>query len=166
MEVKTNKEYQAMQKEITTAEEAVRAHEDRILDRMEEADTLARGPERGRERAQTQQAEIARERQALDEEAVALAMQADQATGRSTSGSRESCRRQALRCSSTSRASAKGSPSPKRATDSALVCHVRLRPQVYNEVRRNESLIQCDSCSRILYFVPEPLAKAPPRPRS
>jgi predicted nucleic acid-binding Zn-ribbon protein len=36
------------------------------------------------------------------------------------------------------------------------VCHVRLRPQVFNEVRRNDSLIQCESCNRILYFVPAP----------
>jgi predicted nucleic acid-binding Zn-ribbon protein len=35
-----------------------------------------------------------------------------------------------------------------------MVCHVRLRPQVFNEVRRNEALIQCDSCLRILYFAP------------
>ena len=34
------------------------------------------------------------------------------------------------------------------------VCHVRLRPQVFNEVRRNESLIQCESCLRILYYSP------------
>ena len=34
------------------------------------------------------------------------------------------------------------------------VCHVRLRPQVFNEVRRNASIIQCDSCTRILYFTP------------
>ena len=34
------------------------------------------------------------------------------------------------------------------------VCHVRLRPQIFNEVRRNDSIIQCDSCTRILYFVP------------
>jgi uncharacterized protein len=33
------------------------------------------------------------------------------------------------------------------------VCHVRLRPQVFNDVRRNDSLIQCESCTRILYFV-------------
>ncbi len=32
------------------------------------------------------------------------------------------------------------------------ICHVRLRPQVFNEVRKNESIIQCDSCRRILYF--------------
>jgi predicted nucleic acid-binding Zn-ribbon protein len=34
------------------------------------------------------------------------------------------------------------------------VCHVRLRPQVFNEVRRNDGLHQCDSCTRILYYVP------------
>ena len=32
------------------------------------------------------------------------------------------------------------------------ICHVRLRPQVFNTVRRNESLLQCESCNRILYF--------------
>ena len=47
-------------------------------------------------------------------------------------------------------------------------CHVRLRPQVYNELRRNESVMQCESCSRILYFV-APVAAAPassPEPQS
>src|SRR6186997_3300719 len=34
MEVKTNKEYQAMQKEMAVAEHEVRSHEDRLLDHM------------------------------------------------------------------------------------------------------------------------------------
>jgi predicted nucleic acid-binding Zn-ribbon protein len=34
------------------------------------------------------------------------------------------------------------------------ICHVRLRPQVFNTVRRNEQIVQCDHCQRILYFVP------------
>ena len=40
------------------------------------------------------------------------------------------------------------------------ICHVRLRPQVFNTVRRNEQIIQCDSCNRILYFVPAAEASA------
>src|SRR5262249_25958913 len=36
------------------------------------------------------------------------------------------------------------------------ICHVRLRPQVFNTVRRNDSITQCDSCHRVLYFVPPP----------
>ena len=41
------------------------------------------------------------------------------------------------------------------------VCHVRLRPQVFNEVRRNAAIIQCDSCTRILFYVPPAPAPAP-----
>jgi predicted nucleic acid-binding Zn-ribbon protein len=32
-------------------------------------------------------------------------------------------------------------------------CNVLLRPQVYNEVRTNESIVTCETCSRILYYV-------------
>ena len=31
-------------------------------------------------------------------------------------------------------------------------CQVRLRPQLQNEVRRNDALRRCESCQRILYF--------------
>lgn len=34
-------------------------------------------------------------------------------------------------------------------------CHVRLRPAVTLQVRRNDTIVQCDSCQRILYFVPD-----------
>jgi len=34
-------------------------------------------------------------------------------------------------------------------------CHVRLRPAVAQQIRRNDSIVPCDSCSRILYFVPK-----------
>jgi predicted nucleic acid-binding Zn-ribbon protein len=32
-------------------------------------------------------------------------------------------------------------------------CHFALRPQLYNEVRAQESLLTCENCSRILYYV-------------
>ena len=41
MEVKTNKEYQAMQKEMSIAEQEISDFETRMLERMEEADVLA-----------------------------------------------------------------------------------------------------------------------------
>ena len=44
------------------------------------------------------------------------------------------------------------------------ICHVRLRPQVFNTVRRNEQIIQCDHCNRILYFTPVAPATADTRP--
>jgi len=36
------------------------------------------------------------------------------------------------------------------------LCHVRLRPRVFQQVRQNDMIIQCDSCQRLLYWVPPP----------
>jgi predicted nucleic acid-binding Zn-ribbon protein len=41
------------------------------------------------------------------------------------------------------------------------VCHVRLRPQVFQLVRQNDSIIQCDTCNRILYYIPPPAPVEP-----
>jgi uncharacterized protein len=35
-------------------------------------------------------------------------------------------------------------------------CHMRVAPQLYNDLQRNESVILCPSCHRILYWRPEP----------
>jgi uncharacterized protein len=32
------------------------------------------------------------------------------------------------------------------------ICHVRLRPQVYNTIITNDAIVQCDSCNRVLWF--------------
>ena len=42
------------------------------------------------------------------------------------------------------------------------VCHVRLRPPVFQQVRHNDSVVQCESCQRILYWVPPPAPTPPP----
>jgi len=164
MEVKTNKEYQAMQKEIATAEEAVRSHEDRILERMEEADGFTRDVKTAESEIKRQEADIAKERQALDEEAATLAQQADQLAAARTAVARE-LSPAALRLFEHVARQRKGLAVAEARNGHCMVCHVRLRPQVFNEIRRNETLIQCDSCLRILYFLPGPSENAvPPAP--
>ena len=37
------------------------------------------------------------------------------------------------------------------AGERCTACHVRLRPQVVQIIRRNDEIVQCDSCQRILY---------------
>jgi predicted nucleic acid-binding Zn-ribbon protein len=39
-------------------------------------------------------------------------------------------------------------------------CNVRLRPQLFNEARGNQSILSCENCGRILYYV-EPPSAAP-----
>jgi hypothetical protein len=167
MEVKTNKEYHAMQTEITAAETVVRREEDRLLEQMEEAETLAAQLKAAEAALKTGQTDLARSRQQ---------MEADRTTTE-----------QDLEKTNAERAQVAGSVSPdalalfervskhrkglamSEARDGLCTqCHVRLRPQVYNELRRNESVMQCESCSRILYFV-APIAASPalsPEPES
>jgi hypothetical protein len=39
-------------------------------------------------------------------------------------------------------------------------CFMALRPQMFAEIRRGEEIILCESCNRILYFVPADTAQA------
>jgi predicted nucleic acid-binding Zn-ribbon protein len=153
MEVKTNKEYQAMQHEIATAQEAVRGHEDRILERMEEAESLTAELQAAEAELKRQEAAVAAERKVLDAEAAELERQSGDAQGRRAALAAE-ISPQALHLFEHVSRQRKGLAVAEARDGICTVCHVRLRPQVFNEVRRNEALIQCESCLRILYFLP------------
>ena len=160
MEVKTNKEYQAMQKEMSVAEQEISEHETRLLERMVDADGLAAELKADEAAFRTDQAEVAREVAALDAEGVQAERELLQTTEeRSAVAARVS--REALAVFDRVAHGRKGLALAEARGGLCTVCHVRLRPQVFNEVRRNDSLIQCDSCGRILYFVPTPSGAAP-----
>jgi predicted nucleic acid-binding Zn-ribbon protein len=159
MEVKTNKEYQAMQHEIQSAEQHVREHEDRLLERMEEQETLAAELKQAEAALKAEQAEVSREKQAILAERGELDKMLEQKTGE-RSGVASKVSRQALDLFDHVALHRKGVALSEAKEGLCTQCHVRLRPQVFNEVRRNEALHQCDSCSRILYYVPTPAEAA------
>ena len=153
LELKTNKEYQTMLHEIATAEAAIRSHEDVVLDRMEDAEGLTRELKAAEAELKSQQAAIAVERGALDEEAKALQRRAEETTT-ARGGVASQLSSDTLRLFEHVARGRKGLAVAEARDGTCSVCHVRMRPQVYNEVRRGETLIQCESCQRILYFVP------------
>ena len=67
MAVKTNKEYQAMQHEIATAEGLVRSQEDKLLDLMEVSERESADLKAAEAALKASQAESTREQKALDE---------------------------------------------------------------------------------------------------
>jgi len=157
MAVKTNVEYQAMQKEIEFAQHEVKILEDRILEFMLEADDLTAA-------VKSAEAELAKDTRIVEDDRKTLAADITNI-------------RKALEGLRAERASLVAAISPQVLSTFELVsrrrhgiaiaearagictiCHVRLRPQVFNEVRRNDQIIQCDSCNRILYFVPDSAA--------
>lgn len=153
MEVKTNKEYQAMQKEMAAAETEIRGHEDRMLDQMEEAETLTAELKAAEAALKSEQADVKREQQALAAERITLDAELQQAsTGRQAIVAQLS--RDTMALFERIAHGRRGLAVAEARDGLCTACHVRLRPQSFNEIRRNDGLHQCDSCTRILYFVP------------
>jgi predicted nucleic acid-binding Zn-ribbon protein len=161
MEVKTNKEYQAMQKEISVAEQEVSDQETRLLERMEEADGLAVELKTAEAALKAEQAGVAGERRKLEAEREAATGDLDQVVAERTVVISK-ISKDALAIFERVARGRKGIAVAEARDGLCTVCHVRLRPQVFNEVRRNERIIQCDSCTRILYFTPAAGVSATP----
>ena len=163
MEVKTNKEYQAMQKEMATAEHDVRAHEDTLLEHMERAETLAAELKEAEAALKAEQAVVARDHKVLEAESAEI----EQELVRLTAARTEviaTLSRDVLALFERVAHGRKGVAVAEARDGLCTVCHVRLRPQVFNEVRRNDALHQCDSCTRILYYVPSSAPGNAPQP--
>ncbi len=160
MEVKTNKEYQAMQKEMSVAEEDISTHETRMLERMEEADAFSAELKGAEAALKTDQADVTKELQLLEADRAKVEAELKRATEERTQVASK-ISKDALVVFDRVAHGRKGLAIAEARDGLCTVCHVRLRPQVFNEVRRNDSLIQCDSCTRILFFVPIQSATAP-----
>jgi predicted nucleic acid-binding Zn-ribbon protein len=163
MEVKTNKEYQAVQHEMQTAEEQIRAHEDRLLEIMEEQEGLAAELKEAEAALGSEQKEIARERQQIEAERAELDKVLEQQT-KDRAALTPNISAAALALFERVASHRRGIGMSEARDCTCTQCHVRLRPQVFNEVRRNDTLHQCDSCSRILYYVPVAAGAATPTP--
>lgn len=153
MAVKTNQEYHAIQHEIAFAQNEIKTHEDRMLERMVEADDLA---------GALKVAETALATAKKDVEAAKRAITAEHDVLRARVDALMAERRQVI-ASLAPDALALFEMVSKRRNGVAMaearggvctICHVRLRPQVFNTVLRNESILQCDHCNRILYHIP------------
>src|SRR5438067_8399180 len=159
MAVKTNQEYHAIQKEIGFAQGEIKTLEDRILERMLEADDLSAASKKLEKALAEEQKAVDAERRTMTAELAELR----------TSLDRIGAERAALIASMDARvvaiyelvSSRRHGVAVAEARDFiCTICHVRLRPQVFNNILKNDAIIQCDSCQRILYYVPAPTPAA------
>ena len=159
MEVKTNKEYTAMLHEIEGTEKEIRSREDAILVEMEKGEeqgAALKNEERVYKRAEEKHRSEAK---ALDETAVSLSAKAAKIKGaRDTVAATIS---EELLFLFKRVASFRGSGVAEARDEMCQECHLKLRPQMWMEVRRNDSIYQCQGCNRILFYEPVPLTVAP-----
>ncbi|MCM3878769.1 MAG: C4-type zinc ribbon domain-containing protein [Vicinamibacterales bacterium] len=154
LEVKTNREYTAMLHEIEAAQNDIKTREDRILEIMMESDELNAELKKREAELKASEKEIAAERAALEKEVAQLEIEMS-TTAAARAALVAQIDRAALAIFETTAKGRKGVAVAEAHNGLCTICHVRLRPQIFNEVRKNESIIQCDSCRRILYFAGE-----------
>jgi predicted nucleic acid-binding Zn-ribbon protein len=154
--VKTNREYQALGHEIETAQQELSAVEEKVIERMVEADTIADDVKKAEAEHGAQRKVIEAEKRELASEHAATETSLAEATAKRAALVKDLEPRLAALFESVSRVR-KGVAIATATRDGLCsVCHVRLRPQVFQQVRANTEIIQCDSCQRILYYVPPP----------
>jgi uncharacterized protein len=153
MAVKTNQEYHAIQHEIAHAQGEIKKHEDAILERMLEADELTATIKSAEADLASQQKSIDADRKSMQAERGRLQETLD-ALLAERGGLVAALDKRVLSTYETASAKRQGIAVAEAKDGICTICHVRLRPQVFNEVRRNDAIVQCDSCQRILYFVP------------
>jgi predicted nucleic acid-binding Zn-ribbon protein len=160
MAVKTNQEYHAIQHEIAHAQGEIKKHEDSMLERMVEADDLAATIKASDALLAAEQKTIAADRKSMHEEHAAVQSALD-ALGAGRAAIVAAIDRRVLAIYDTAAAKRQGVAVAEAKDGICTLCHVRLRPQMFNEIRRNDGIIQCDSCQRILYYVAAPAATQP-----
>lgn len=159
MEVKTNKEYTAVLHEIEGVERDVRAVEDRILQEMERAEGLAREVKEEEaafrsveERTRSEMADLDKRQSALETQVRSLTTHRSEAATAVPQPLLELFLRVAR---------LRGTGLSEAKDGMCAACHVKVRPQMYVDLKRRDTIIQCPSCSRILHYVdPPPPAEA------
>jgi predicted nucleic acid-binding Zn-ribbon protein len=153
LEAKTNEQYTAFRHEIDYCENEIRKFEDRILDRMAESEPLEvniKSAETAlvKEKQQVEtEKNAARDRTALDRAQLAEALSKRAALVAAVTPSvyadYESLRR-----------TRKGHAVAEAVEGLCNACHMTIRLQFLQDLRRGDRVMFCESCGRILYYNP------------
>ncbi|HTR45310.1 MAG TPA: C4-type zinc ribbon domain-containing protein [Thermodesulfovibrionales bacterium] len=156
-EIKNNKEYQAHLKEIDAAERERRLVEDEILVLMESADAAHKEVKTEEVKVRTENAKVEEYRKKLSEEVAAAEKELEELQRR-RSGQVATIDKENYTLYSKVFGSARGLAVVAARDERCQGCHMNIPPQLFVELKRNERLIQCPQCTRILYWKEEVLS--------
>ena len=160
--VKTNKEYQAMIHESDTAKADVDKWQEQVILRMDDVDAAAVALKKEEAALKGIEADIAEAQKALNtERAAAESRMAALDASRAEMAAKIEDHR-ALHIVDGFVRNRRTTALSKAVDGFCTECRVRLRPQEFAEVKRNDEIRQCHNCQRILYYVPPPAPAAEP----
>jgi predicted nucleic acid-binding Zn-ribbon protein len=158
--VRTNQEFTALLHEIATAKAEKDSLEERILVLMEEADACTRELKATEASLASAKREAATDSAALAGEAKALTAEIERLARERTERARD-VEARSLALYEQLLKGRRGVAVAAMTGEICAACHVRLRPHIAQVVRRNDEIVQCESCQRILYFQPPAAAQTP-----
>ena len=153
LQAKPNDQYRAFQNEIEFCQKEIRKAEDRILELMSESEPLDKNVKAAEGALKAEKSEVekekqqARERTAVDEKSAA-----DLNVERS--GIVSEIAPPHYQQYEKARKARKGIGVAEAIDGRCSVCQIQMRPQFFQELRKGEMFMQCESCQRILYYNP------------
>jgi uncharacterized protein len=151
LEIKTNKEYQAVLKEIASAKKLNRQREEEILEILEKFEEAQRRNVQGEKELEGKRKETLRQVTELKKKEASfeqeMAGEVRQREEKEKEISRQLLSRYRMLADKR-----QGIAVARVAQGACQACHMNLRPQLYIELQRQESMIVCPNCSRILFW--------------
>jgi uncharacterized protein len=150
-EVKTNREYQALLKEIEDLKKEVTSKEDKILEHMETIERLDQDVKKSAK-------ELAKSKKQLQEDKAKLESESQQVDARLASlhsvqqEVRAKIDAEILRRYDFLLEKCEGSAVAVVENGICRVCNWNLPPQKYNELQRDEAILNCPHCQRFIYW--------------
>jgi predicted nucleic acid-binding Zn-ribbon protein len=162
-EVKSNKEYTALLHEIEETQHKVDTIEEAIIAAMLAADDVEEEIKAALHRQSVEEDSLKKEKLVLDDK-----MKETEARFAALAKERETLLpripREQLKLYEAIFQKKGGTALSPVTGDFCAMCHMRVRPQMLNEIRDKVKVILCENCGRILYWTakPEPVKTEPP----
>jgi len=153
LQAKTNEVYRAFQNEIEFCQKEIRKCEDRILELMTESEPLDRNVKTAEVALKTEKAQVeaekqqARERTAIDQKASADLLKE---RGEIVAGITPAVYQRYTRVCKMRR----GIGVAEALDGRCNACNMTMRLQFFQELRKGDQVMACESCLRILYYNP------------
>ena len=151
LEVKNNKEYQSMLKEIETFETKNSHIEDEIISLLEELDVFEKEVKKKEDDLDVQRRRYEEEKAKMEEELDSIAKELD-GCARKSEAIRKKIPAELLRKYEQIKTAMRGVAVVSVWKEVCGGCHMAIPPQLYNELQKSTVLITCPNCSRIMYW--------------
>jgi len=150
-EIKTNKEYQAHLKEIEAAERELNDAEDAILSIMEEMDSVSRQLKTAESKVREERKSVEAQKGKLEEENLEMQKELSNYMEK-RSGIVNLLDRELYTLYISLLETHNGIAVTEVRNEICQGCNMNIPPQLFVEIKKNEEIIHCPQCRRILYY--------------